>query len=120
MTPRSCALGCLIWLVVMGLPVLAFMLATWGELAWRRGLNDFEEDRVFLVSEPNAGGLGYLSARIILDQSPADGPLCVRTRVVYLLWRNDENINPNVNYCKCYLRGQAGQFELSDIACAGE
>jgi hypothetical protein len=107
-------------LAVMSLPVLAFVLATQGELAWRRGLSNFEEDRLFIVSEPTSGGLGYFAARIVRDESPADGPLCVHTTVTYFLWRNDENISPNVNFCQCYTRASAGQFELSDIACAGE
>jgi hypothetical protein len=118
MTPRSCALGCGLWLVIMSLPALAFLLATQGELAWRRGPNNLEEDRLFLINEPAAGGLGYLAAR--RAASPDDDLFCVRTTVSYFLWRNDAGEDPNTRFCQCYTRPSTGAYELSDRACPGE
>jgi hypothetical protein len=97
MTRRGCALGCAAWLVVMGLPLCAFLLATQGELAWRRGRGNLEVDRVFLINEPGASGLGYEAARLSGGNS-----LCARTTVRYFLWRDDEGVEQNADYCQCY------------------
>ena len=94
MTRRGCALGCGLWLVVMSLPLCAFLLATQNELAWRRGL---EVDRVFLVNEPGANGFGYEATRL-----SGGGSLCARTTVRYFLWRNDEGVSQDADYCQCY------------------
>ncbi len=102
MTRRGCALGCLIWLVVMALPLVAFVFATQGELAWRRGPDSLIEDRLWLVDEPGMGGLAYLAARVTRDERPADGPLCVRTRVTFMLWRNLEGGDLDADFCACY------------------
>lgn len=115
MTRRSCALGCLIWLAVMAVPAVIFYLAVQGELDWRRGPGSLEEDRLFVINEPAASGLGYLASRLTDDA--ADGVVCVRTTVTYFLWRNDEGSEQNVSYCTCYARNAAGTFEPSGQAC---
>jgi hypothetical protein len=115
MTPRSCALGCLIWLAVMAVPALIFYLALQGELDWRRGPGNLEEDRLFVINEPGASGLGYLASRLADDA--ASDAVCVRTTVTYLLWRNDEGGEQNVSYCACYARNAAGDYEPNGQAC---
>ncbi|MGQ0601513.1 MAG: hypothetical protein ACT4QE_07435 [Anaerolineales bacterium] len=109
MTRRSCALGCGAWLLVMGLPLCAFILATQGELVWRRGPGNGEVDRVFLVNEPDASGLGYEAARLT---GPA-GTVCARTTVRYFLWRNDEGVDQNADYCQCYTTNARGALQAS-------
>lgn len=115
MTPRGCALGCLLWLAVMAAPALIFYLAVQGELDWRRGPGNLEEDRLFVVNEPAAAGVGYLASRLADDA--ADGVVCVRTTVTYFLWRNDEGGEPNARYCTCYTRNAAGEYEANGQAC---
>jgi hypothetical protein len=119
MTPASCALGCGLWLIVMALPAAAFLFAVQGELKWARGPADLVEDRLFLVNEARASGLGYVASRVTRDDSGAGGPLCVQTQVAYWLWRNEEADDPNVRYCQCYTRRSDGQYQLNGDACPG-
>lgn len=112
MTPRSCALGCGLWLVVMMLPLLAFFLAVNGELAWRRGPSNLEVDRLFLINEPGVSGLGYEAARLVGIEAP-----CLQTSVSYFLWRNDEGGNQNAAYGQRYQRNATGQLEPTGEAC---
>ncbi len=102
MTRRGCALGCLAWLLVMTLPLLALILAVRGELAWQRG--DFVEDRLWLVRTDDvpgeeAAGLAYSSTRLVRDPAAPAGRVCVRTRVTFLLWRGNSE---SFGYCECY------------------
>lgn len=120
MTPRSCALGCGLWLAVMAVPFLAFVLAARNEFAWSRGPGDLVQDRLFVINEPGAAGLGYLAARPVSDATAEGGPLCLRTTVVYFLWRNAEGGDPNVVYCQCYTRAVDGAFELAANSCPGD
>jgi len=103
MTPASCALGCGLWLIIMLIPAVAFTFAAQGELKWTRGPNDLVEDRLFLVNEARASGLGYFSSRVTRDESGAGGPVCVQTSVAYWLWRNEEGSDQNTRYCQCYI-----------------
>jgi hypothetical protein len=101
MTRAGCLTGCLIWLVVMSLPLAVIVLILNNELAWRRGPNNAEVDRIFLLNEPGYAGLGYEAARL---NSPVDGDsvACVTVAVRYLLWRNDEGVQQNADFCKCF------------------
>jgi hypothetical protein len=109
MTWRSCAVGCGLWLLIMSLPLCAFILATQGEVAWRRGPGNLEVDRVFLVNEPNASGLGYEAARTTGEA----GAVCLRTSLRYFLWRNDEGVDQNTDYCQCYTPDASGALQVS-------
>ena len=108
----GCWLGCFTWLFVLIAPLLAFMLAVRGELTWRRG--EFVEDRLWLITAASASGdergLGYSAARILSDQTASGGPLCVRTRVSFLLWRGKSE---QVEFCECYTRSASGAYEAN-------
>lgn len=93
--------GCLVWLTVMCLPLAAFVLAVNGEMTWARG--EFVNDRLWLIREAEQEGLGYSSARVVLNQEPVDGPICVRTRVTFLLWKGSGEA---AEYCECYTAGR--------------
>jgi hypothetical protein len=109
-------MGCLLafsgWLVIMTIPLFALVLAVKGELTWRRG--DFVEDRIWLVNnsaetgQDEARGLGYSSSRIISDQTQVDGPICVRTRVQFWLWKGRSE---TVEFCDCYTPAAGGGYE---------
>ena len=93
--------GCLLWMVIMCLPLFVFMLAVRGEFSWQRG--EFVRDRLWLIQAGDQQGLGYSAARISLNQEPIDGPICVTTRVHFLLWKGSAG---PVEYCECYTAGR--------------
>jgi hypothetical protein len=100
MTRRGCVVGCLIWLVVMILPLFAVILAIRGELSWRRG--EFVEDRIWIVRTDDApgeeaAGLAYSSTRLV--GGAPEGQVCVRTRIRFFLWRG---ASESFEYCECY------------------
>lgn len=119
MTPRSCALGCGLWLALMAVPALVLWLGVQREIVWARGPGGLEQDRLFLVSEDQAAGLGYLAARVVRDEGSAGGPVCVRTSVAYWLWRNDAGGQANALYCQCYTPAPSG-WALNASTCPGE
>ncbi len=115
LTRRGCVLGCAAWLAVMALPIGLFWFAIQGEARWQRGPGGLEVDRLFVVNEPNAAGLGYEAARLTAS---AGADVCVRTRVVYWLWRNVERADPNAEYSQCYAADAAGGYTLAGAVCA--
>jgi hypothetical protein len=92
--------GCLLWLLVMALPLAAFVLAVNGQIDWRRG--EFAGTRLWLIQEADQQGLGLSTARVISNEEAIDGPICVRTRVVFLLWRGS---GESAQFCECYAAG---------------
>ena len=74
------ALIVIVWLVLMSLPILAFILAARGELM----IGDVEASniRLFMVNEDEAKGIGL--QRVQKMDSENDG--CFQTSVKYLLW----------------------------------
>ena len=112
MSRAGCVAAVLVWLGVMTIPFLALLLAVKGELTWRRG--DFVEDRLWLVNAESgighggANGIGYSSARVLSDHTAADGPVCVRTRVYFFLWKGQSE---NVTFCDCYTLVEGGGYE---------
>lgn len=104
---RGCCLSGVLGLVLLAIaPCLLFVFVSTGELRWQRG--DFVEDRLWLVQESDAAGLGYSSARL-LPRTP-NGPICVRTRVIFLLW---QGASENLTYCECYAPSANGQYEYT-------
>ena len=110
---RGCCLSGVLGLVVLAIvPCLLFVFISTGELHWKRG--EFVEDRLWLVQEAEAAGLGYSSARIISRES--NGLVCVRTNVIFVLW---QGTSENLNYCECYAPDASGQYTYTG-ACASE
>lgn len=104
---RGCCLAGVLGLVILAIaPCLLFTLVSTGELHWQRG--EFVEDRVWLVQEPDAAGLGYSSTRITTRE--AQGQVCVRTNVTFLLW---QGTSENLNYCECYAPNTQGQYDYT-------
>lgn len=99
MTRSGIALGCLLWLIVMSLPMLALFLYANNEIAWRRGPQGLEVDKLFLINEPAYAGLGFETARV---QGGDGSSLCVATSVTYVFWRNDSGLDQNTAFCQCY------------------
>jgi hypothetical protein len=82
----------IIWLVVMSFPVFAFLLATQGEIQF--GNEPRSHLRLFLLQEPDVGGIGVEWTRSFLRQ-----PTCSQTTVTYVLWEGEGD---NVSFCHCY------------------
>jgi hypothetical protein len=84
----------LVWLFVMSLPVLAFLIATRGEI--QLGTDAKNSLRLFLVHEDDVQGLG-------LEWSKPHGRSgeCTKTTVRYLLWEGSEP-GQGVEYCRCF------------------
>ncbi|MEW5988710.1 MAG: hypothetical protein AB1791_18940 [Chloroflexota bacterium] len=81
-----------VWLVVMSLPVLAFLLATRGSV--QIGGDARSNVRAFLVLEEDSQGVGIQWTRPHRDQ-----PHCANTSLVYLLWEGE---GENARYCQCF------------------
>ena len=90
------ALGFLLWLIVMCLPLFAFVLAVRGEVNWQRG--EYAGDRVWLIQEKDSTGVGWASTGIVSDRRAVDGPVCTRTTVRFLMWKGTAE---GVEYCEC-------------------
>ena len=94
--------GIVIWLIIMCFPIIAFLLATRGEI--RIGSENLSGIRIFLISEKQTRGIGFQWDR----QLPND-PGCVKSTLKYLLWDGNES-GINTDYCWCYdLSGQTPQ-----------
>jgi hypothetical protein len=84
----------LAWLAVMSLPLLAFLIATRGEIQLGAGAQSHL--RLFLVQENNAQGLGLEWSR----REAATGN-CAKTTVRYFLWEGS-GADQGVEYCHCF------------------
>lgn len=103
MTRRGCLLGLAAWLLIVTVPFCVVLFAIRGEVSWHRG--SIVEDRLWLVNlngapgEESASGLAYSATRLVANPAAADGRVCARTHVYFLLWRGHSNAS---DYCECY------------------
>jgi hypothetical protein len=81
----------LVWLMIMAFPIVAFRLATNGEIAW--GQETGRQGRLFLLQDAEAEGVGLQSSR---PQSGASA--CVITTVRYFMWAGE---GQNTRSCYC-------------------
>ena len=99
----GCALGLLVWFVLILSPCLLFTLATQGEMSLNLGSAPGQTARLWLVMEPDERGLGLSLPSV---QSGRDGnTICVQTDVRYFLWQGQADA---ISYCECYHRTTAG------------
>ncbi len=84
----------LIWVILMSLPIIAFVLATRGEL----GVGDAGESgfRLFLLNDPDLQGIG-IERRRQLDREDN----CLESTLNYILWEG-ENDNLDITFCQCF------------------
>ena len=88
----ACIIALLALLAFFSVPLVAFRLATRGEIVWPRGE---ASDRLFVINEPEVQGLGLESVRAFVR---GDSPSCARTRVRFFLWKGE---GQSVEYCDC-------------------
>jgi hypothetical protein len=110
MTRRGCLLGLAVWLLIVTVPLGILVFAVRGEVVWQRG--PIVQDRLWLVNlngaagEESASGLAYSATRLVDNLEPANGRLCARTHVIFLLWRGQ---SAPADYCECYQARSAPQ-----------
>lgn len=84
----------MLWIILMSFPIIAFVLATRGELgvggASKAGF------RLFLLSDADVQGIG-IERRKWADREDN----CLESTTNYILWEG-ENENLDVTYCQCF------------------
>lgn len=83
----------LLWLIVMALPIAAFLLAARGELMI--GAEQGSHLRLFMINSDEAEGIGI--QRVQKAKSAED---CFEGSIRYLLWEG-QNGRLNTDYCSC-------------------
>jgi hypothetical protein len=100
--PFSARTGCLIasmtGLVLIVLCLASAQLLARGEIVWEQG--ELRQNRVWLLREVEAQGLGYSHMRIVSGSERA-GQACVRTTVEFLLWSGGQGEAGSM-YCECF------------------
>jgi hypothetical protein len=96
-----------LWLILMSFPIVAYLLATRGELMI--GQENGSHLRVFLVDTDDYNGVGLEWSRSLSDQ-----PDCFHTRMNYLLWEGRET-GQNVEFCIC--RDRESGFQSQPLSC---
>ncbi len=89
----------LLWLVLMSFPVVAFVLATQGQIELG---NDGGNIRLFLLQDIDNQGLGFQWTRPFNDSSTEEQSTlaCSQTSLRYFLWEGDGG-SQNADYCQC-------------------
>ncbi len=87
-----------LWLILMAFPIVAFVLATQGEI--QIGSGHRSNLRIFLVQGTESKGVGLQWSRSV--SGPGD---CLRTSLRYVLWEGSNRAQNN-SYCVCYSPGQ--------------
>ena len=82
----------LVWLLIMLFPVVAFVLATQGEIMVGKETNS--HTRLFLLQEEDTEGVG-----IEWTRRARESPGCAQTSLIYLMWEGE---GENATYCQCY------------------
>ena len=84
----------LIWVILMSFPIIAFVLATRGEL----GVGDANESgfRLFLLKDADLQGIGIERRRRIDPENN-----CLKSTLNYILWEG-KNDNLDITFCQCF------------------
>jgi hypothetical protein len=91
----------LLWLILVSFPVVAFFLATQGQIQ----IGDSDSGlRLFLLQERDTQGLGLQWSRFYDNGEPSSAGQppgeCTRTTLRYFLWEGDA-AGQNLDYCQC-------------------
>ncbi len=105
----GCALGVLVWAVLMMIPLLLFALAVRGEISVATGGAPEQRLRVWLIMDAAQRGVGISTAAAY----ETGGGVCVQTDVRFLLWQGRPEAQQR--YCECYERGAAGEWRATSV-----
>lgn len=102
----GCALGLMIWLIVMLIPGFLFFLATQQEISIWHGGGFPERDyhpalQIKLMMDIDTRGVSITRSYTALAQDTAT---CVETQVQYVLWQGSGD---PAAYCDCYTRASS-------------
>lgn len=92
----GCALGLVIWAVLILSPCILVALAARGEISITTGDAPEQRLRIWLIMEAAERGVGISTASI---HEQANGQTCVQTDASFLLWQGKAD---PVSYCECY------------------
>ncbi len=103
----GCALGVLVWAVLMLIPFLLFALAVRGEISVDTGSAPEQRLRVWLIMEAAQRGIGVSTAAAY----ETGDTVCVQTDVRFLLWQGTAEAPQT--FCECYTRGAGGVWQAA-------
>ena len=101
--PRSrlrrfgCAIGLVIWILLLIFPCFAVVLIAQGEIAVQLGNIPGQSFRVWLIQDAKERGLGI--ARPSVHSSAEGANVCLQTDTSFILWMGS---GPPSSYCECY------------------
>jgi hypothetical protein len=99
----GCALGLIIWAILILSPCILITLAVRGEINIPTGDAPDQRLRVWLIMETRQRGVGISNASI---RERDDGQTCVQTETSFLLWLGEAE---PVSYCECYQHEDGSQ-----------
>lgn len=98
----------LLWLLVMSLPVFAFVLATQHQI--QVGSEPERNLRLFLIQERGSEGIA-----VQWMGAPSTDDHCAQGRVIYLMWEGE---GENARFCQCY--DQRGNLSGTNLGSCSE
>jgi len=112
----GCALGLLIWAILILLPCILITLAVQGEINISTGDAPDQRLRIWLIMESAQRGIGISNVSI---HEQDNGQTCLQTDTRFILWQGKAD---PVSYCECY-QHEAGSedwipVEMTSEACA--
>jgi hypothetical protein len=102
-----------LWLVIMTIPMFAFVLARSGQI--QIGQSEGRHWRLFLLQDAQAEGVGLERAReIALPPGAPATARCLRTTVNYRMW---SGVGEDVAFCQCVDQKSGSMLSLMPPAC---
>jgi len=97
----------ILWLLLMVLPMTAFLLAARGEIVL--GNNPGSHIRLFLLQDAQEQGVGLEWSRLAGEEAG-----CFRNNVYYFLWEGEAT---NAAFCQCFDTDSGGALPASSATC---
>lgn len=92
----GCALGLIIWAILILSPCILIALAVQGEISISTGDAPDQRLRIWLIMEAAQRGIGISNASV---RSSVEGQTCLQTDAQFFLWQGR---GEPVSYCECY------------------
>ncbi len=94
----GCAIGVVLWLLVLLTPCIFITLAVRYEITLDTGSAPEQRLRLWLIMEADQRGIGFSNASV----RESEGQTCVQTDVQFYMWQGQAE---PVSFCNCYERG---------------
>ncbi len=99
----GCAVGLVIWAILILSPCILITLAAQGEINISTGDAPDQRLRIWLIMEAAQRGVGISNASI---HKQDNGQTCVQTDTSFFLWQGQAD---SVSYCECYQHEDGSQ-----------